>query len=95
MKTLFLMSLVCALASLLAIFGVSAMTIVPGPRVELERSRMLVGLGIFLAGWLVVAFWTRTRSRKIPPSVPHLPLEKILVCVSIVYVLAICFLVLG
>ena len=90
MKALFITSLICALMSLLAILGFSAMTIVPGPGAESWRSQMLVVAGAFFIGWLCLAFWTRRRTASPPPW-----LRRSLVVVGIVYMLGVLLFVVG
>jgi hypothetical protein len=92
MKTIFITSLISALMSLLAIFGLSAMTIVPRHGAESWRSQMMLVAGVFLVGWLCVAFWMRPRQR---PALPPRWLRGLLVIVGIVYMLGILFFVLG
>jgi len=95
MRTLFVMSLVCALMSLLAIFGFSAMSIVPGTVAGSVRPQMMIVAGAFAGAWLCVAFWARAiqcaASR--PPPPPWL--RQLLVCASVVYVLGVLCLAIG
>jgi predicted Kef-type K+ transport protein len=81
--------------SLVAIIGVSAMTIVPGRGAETFRFGMMFILGAFFAGWLVLALWARSRLRAAPESLPPQWLRRLLVFVSIVYLLGSFFFVLG
>jgi len=92
MKTIFVASLVGALMSMLAIFGLSAMTIVPRHGAESWRSLMILVAGAFLVGWLCIAFWIRPRQH---PALPPRWLTGLLVFVSIVYALGILFFVFG
>jgi hypothetical protein len=85
MKILLIMPLICALMSLLGIFGLSAMTIVPRPGVESFRGHMILAAGAFCVGWLCLVFWLRTRSQT---SLP-IWFRRLLVVVSIFYVLAV------
>ena len=95
MRTLFIMSLACALMSLLAIFGLSAMTVVPRPGTESARAQMMLVAGGFLVAWLGLAFWVRARQRAASQSPPPLWLKRLLVCVSVVYLLGVFSLVIG
>jgi hypothetical protein len=95
MRTLFIMSLVCAVMSLLAIFGLSAMTVVPRTGAETARAQMMLVAGVFLVAWLGLAFWVRARQRAASQSLPPLWLRRLLVCVSVVYLLGAFFLVIG
>jgi predicted membrane channel-forming protein YqfA (hemolysin III family) len=95
MKTLFTLSLACALASLLAIIGFSAMTVVPRGDAEGFRSLMLFLAGGFCVGWLGLAFWTRTQQRATSRTPPPQWLIRLLVFVGVVYLLGIVALVAG
>lgn len=94
MKPLFTMALICAVVSLLAIFGFSVMTFVPGPDAERERTLMMVVASVCFLAWLGVAFWARPR----PHAAHALPakwLRRVLLGASIVYLLAVFVLVIG
>jgi hypothetical protein len=95
MKTLFVMSLVCALMSLLAVFGISAMTVVPRPGAESARAQMMLAAGAFAVAWLCLAFWVRARRRAASQSPPPQWLMRLLIGVSVVYLLGVFFLVGG
>jgi hypothetical protein len=91
MRALFIMPLICALMSLLAIFGFSAMTIVPRSGAESFRGHMIFAAGAFCVAWLCLAFWLRARSQA---SLPRW-FRRLLVVVSIFYVLAVIVFVIG
>jgi hypothetical protein len=95
MRTLFIMSLVCAVMSLLAIFSLSAMTVVPRLGAESVRAQMMLVAAGFLVAWLGLAFWVRARQRAASQSSPPPWLRRLLVCVSVVYLLGVFFLVIG
>ena len=95
MKTLFVMSLVCALMSFLAVFGFSAMTVVPRPGAESARALMMLVAGVFVVVWLCLAIWARARQRAASQSSPPQWLTRLLIGVSVVYCLGIFFLVVG
>ena len=90
MKALFVTSLICALMSLLAVLGFSAMTIVPGPGAGSWRSQMMLVAGAFFVGWLCLALWARRR-----PASPPQWLRRSLVVVGVVYVLGVLLFVVG
>ena len=92
MTTIFVTSLVSALMSLIAIFGLSAMTIVPSHGAESWRSQMMLVASAFLVGWLCVAVWMRPRQN---PVLPPRWLRGLLVIAGVVYMLGILFFVLG
>ena len=92
MKALFITSLICVLMSLLAIFGFSAMTIVPSPGAESWRSQMMLVAGAIFVGWLCLAFWARPRQRTASP--PQW-LSRSLVVVGVIYVLGVLLFVVG
>jgi hypothetical protein len=92
MNTLFVMSLVDALMSLLAVFGVSAMTVVPRSGAESTRVQMMLAAGIFGVAWVCLAFWARVRRRAASQSLPPQWLRRLLVSVSVVYLLGVLFL---
>ena len=89
MKPVFLMSLICVLMSLLAIFGFSAMSVVPGSGAEGLRASMLIAAGAFAMGWLAVAFWARARQRAGASSLPPPWLRRVVIAVSVVYLLGV------
>jgi hypothetical protein len=91
MRALFIMPLICALMSLVAIFGLSAMTIVPHTGAESSRGHMIFAAGAFCVAWLCLAVWLRARSQA---SLPRW-FSRLLVAVSIFYVLAVLFFVIG
>jgi hypothetical protein len=92
MRALFIMPLICALMSLLAIFGLSVMTIVPRSGAESFRGHMIFAAGAFCVAWLCLAFWLRARQRQ--ASLPQWA-SRFLVVVSIFYVLAVIVFVIG
>ena len=95
MKPLFIMSFICTVMSLLAIFGLSVTTFVPGPDVERARTLMISVAGVFFLAWLGVAFWARPRQAAAARSLPPQWLRHLLVGVSIVYLLAVFVFVIG
>jgi hypothetical protein len=90
MKAVFITSLVSALMSLVAILGLSAMTVVP--RVESLRGQMMLVSGVFFLIWISLAFWLRPR-----PSLASLPrwARGLLVSAGVAYVLGILLLLIG
>ena len=94
MRTLFVMSLACALMSLLAVLGLSAMTIVPRPGAENARALTMLGTGAFGVAWLCLAFRLRARQRAAAPPLPPWS-RRLLVGVSVVYLLCVLSLVMG
>ncbi len=59
MKAVVTTSFACAAASLLGLLGLSVVSI--APEQENMRLALLVLVGLFLAAWLRLAFWARTR----------------------------------
>jgi hypothetical protein len=92
MKSLFVTSMFCAVASLLAIVGLSAVTIVPGPGAEGERTKIMITAGAFFIGWLAFGNWIHRNQRRIvwPPW-----LSRMLVAVGILYCVGVLLLTLG
>ena len=88
MKSLFLMSLVCATAGLLAMVSLSAVTVVPRPGAELSRSWLMMLVSVLLVGWIALAIWASWRWRKARQSLPPLWLRGMLIFVGVVYLLA-------
>jgi len=84
------MPLICALMSLLAIFGLSAMTVVPRSGVESFRGHMIFVAGVFFVAWLCLAFWLRAHPQA---SLPNW-FKRLLVVVSIFICWQFCFLLL-
>jgi hypothetical protein len=95
MKATFAMSLVSALLSLLAVLGLSAMTIVPGAGAESFRATTMIVVGVFFVAWLSVAFWARPRQRTESGAIIPRWLSRLLVVVSAVYSFLIILFVLG
>lgn len=91
MRALLIMPLICALMSLLAIFGFSAMTIVPHSGGESFRGHMIFVAAVFGGVWLGLAFWLGARTQA---SLP-IWFRRLLLAVSIFYVLAVVFFVIG
>jgi predicted membrane channel-forming protein YqfA (hemolysin III family) len=85
------MLLICALTSALAIFGLSAMTIVPSAGAERFRGQMIFAAGGFCFVWLCMALWLRARPQ---PPLPRW-FSPLLVVVSIFYVLGVFAFVIG
>ena len=95
MKPIFLMSLACAQMSLLATYGLSAVSVVPGSGAERLRDPMLIAAGAFAVGWLAVAFWARARQRAGAPSLSPPWLRRVVIGVSVVYLLGVFLLAFG
>jgi hypothetical protein len=93
MSPLFIMSLICAVMSLLAIFGLSATTFVPTPDAERERTLMMSVAGVCFLVWLGVACWARPRTTA--HSLPPRWLRHSLMGFSVVYLLAVFVFVIG
>jgi hypothetical protein len=91
MNGLFVMALICALMSLLAIFGFSAMTIVPRAGAESFRGHMVFAAGAFCVAWLGLAFWLRARPQTSLPAWSG----RLLMAISIIYVLVVLVFVVG
>jgi hypothetical protein len=94
-KPLFIMSLICVAMSLLALFGLSAMTIVARPGAESIHAQTIVIAGAFAVAWLGVAFWARPRQGAAAQSLPPQWLRRSLVVAGAVYVLGVFVLVIG
>ena len=95
MKPIFLMSLTCALMSLLAIFGFAAASVVPGSSAERQRDPMMITAGVLAFGWLAVAFWARARQRAGAQSLPPKWLRRSVIGFSVVYLLGVFLLAFG
>jgi hypothetical protein len=67
------------------------MTIVPHTGAESSRGHMIFAAGAFCVAWLCLAVWLRARSQA---SLPRW-FSRLLVTVSIFYVLAVLFFVIG
>ena len=78
--------------SVVAILGLSAMTVVPHSGAESWRSQMMFVAGVFFVGWLCLTFWARPRERAVSP--PHW-LRGLLVLVGVVYMLGVLLFVVG
>jgi hypothetical protein len=78
--------------SLIAILGISAMTVVPGSGAESWRSQMILVAGIFFIGWLCLTFWARPRERVVSP--PQW-LRGLFVLAGVIYMLGILFFVIA
>jgi len=89
------MSAICSLASLLALVGLSAMTIVPHPGAEHSRDVMMLIAGAFMLGWLSLAFWVLRRNRITSKPSPPPWFRVSLLSFGVIYLLAVFLLVLG
>lgn len=92
-RALFNISLACALSSLLGVFSLSAMTIVPRPGAESARTRMMLVAGLAGLAWFGLAYWARMRQRKSAPVLQWL--DWILIGIGVIYLMAFVFVVLG
>lgn len=94
MKSLLLTSLICILASCVALLAASAMTVVPSA--EVGRRQMTWLVSILLVTWLCPAAWAGVRlgSGRAPLPVER-TLAAILVVVGILYSLAIVVVAVG
>ena len=90
MKAAFITSLASALMSLIAILGLSAITIVP--REESWRGRMMLVSGVLFLVWISLALWLRPR-----PSLVSLPRwgRGLLVLAGAAYILGVLLFVIG
>jgi len=95
MRLLFIMSIICAVMSLLAIFGLSATSFVPTPDAERESTLMMSVAGVFFLVWLGIAFWARPRTTAEVHSLPPRWLRHSLMGFSVVYLLAVFVFVIG
>ena len=93
MKALFTASLVCSVASLSSLVGLSAMTVVPGA--ETWRRGMILMVAAFMVAWLGLAVWTWRRLRA--PGGVAVPswLARTLVILGAVYALLVLLVSLG
>ena len=57
MRAMLTTSLVCSVASLLGLLGLSAMSVAPGA--EAGHWGMMLGFMVFLLAWLGLAIWSR------------------------------------
>jgi hypothetical protein len=84
MRVLFVMSIVCASLSFVAVGALSVITIIPSTEAEGLRSRMeLLGIG-FAIGWGWLAVWARKR-RGISQTVVVRAVAQALVIMSVIY----------
>jgi len=95
MRMLFIMLLVCVLMSLLAIFGVSAITLIPQPHAEIFRFWMMIVAGIFFVGWSALAFWAWLRWHAAQQPLPPQWFRRLLIFASVVYLFGVFIFVLG
>jgi hypothetical protein len=87
MKAMFLVSLVCVFQSLVALIGISAITIAPGPGDDNERSLMMSAAGVCLVAWSLLALWARSRLEAPSASWPRPWLRRLLVVIGVIYAL--------
>ena len=95
MKALFTILLVCVLMSFLAILGVQAITIVPGPGAQRERTLITFAIGGFLFAWFCLAIWVRMRQREVLRSLPPRWLTRLLSTFGVLYSVAVFALAFG
>jgi drug/metabolite transporter (DMT)-like permease len=70
---------------LLAVFGLSAMTIVPGLGDEMSRGQMRLVAWAFAVAWLCLAFWARARQRAAAQPPPPQWLRRLWAGLGVVY----------
>ena len=86
MKALLTTSLVCSVASLLGLLGLSAMSVAPGA--EAWHWEMVAAVAVFFAGWLGLALWSRGQLRRSAGAATVPPwLRTAVVIAGVVYVL--------
>jgi hypothetical protein len=85
MKAILTTSMGCSAVSLLGLLGVSAMSVAPGA--EVLRWGMVLTVGVFFVGWLVLALWARRRLRLARDAVISSGLRTAVLTAGIVYVL--------
>jgi len=95
MRSLFVISLTCALVSLLAVFCLSAVSIVPHRGSEIFSAHLMLVAGAFTVAWLCLAFWVRVRQRAATQPRPPQWLRRLMVGVGVVYLLSVFLLVIG
>jgi hypothetical protein len=95
MRNLFVISVTCALVSLLAVFCLSSMSIVPRPDGEIFRAHLMLVAGAFTVAWLCLAFWVRVRQRAAMQPLPPQWLRRLMVGVGVVYLFSVFLLVIG
>ncbi|HEV2329948.1 MAG TPA: hypothetical protein VGY56_14295 [Verrucomicrobiae bacterium] len=90
MNAAFITCLVCALMSIVAILGASAMDVVPGAE-SWRDIAMLASIAFFLV-WIALAFWLRPR-----PNQARWPrwARTLVISAGIVYVLGVLLPVIG
>ena len=87
MRPLFFLSLICALMSLLALLGMSVVTMAPGSEAERFHTPIMLTQVVFLAAWLGQAGWARSRLRSDPQSWPPRWLSRLWMLAGILYLL--------
>jgi hypothetical protein len=87
MKTVFILSLINAAMSLLAMLGISAITFAPGA--ASTRARMMPLAAVFGIVWFCVALWARPRQHSATDLLPPLWLRRSLVGISVAYLLCV------
>jgi hypothetical protein len=92
MKALFVMPLICALASLLGFLCFSLMTVVPHSAADRFHAYELFGSGAFFTVWFCVACWTRLREKR--ASLPQ-HLKRLLLATSVFYIMAVFAFIIG
>ena len=95
MKVLIATSLLCAIASLLVIIVFSTIPMVSGPGAEIIPLQIELFAGVCGVAWLVTAFWVRGRQRSITKTLPPQWLIRLLISVSVVYLLGVFSLIIG
>jgi hypothetical protein len=81
--------------SLLAIIGLSAMTVVPGPGAENFREHWMLAAGALTIAWGGVAFWAQVRSRSVVQQPLPRWIGRLAVCIGVVYMAGVLFFVIG
>lgn len=93
MRKVFLLALSCAALSLLALLGMSAMTVAPGSSAEASIPFLRTILLVFLFTWFAVAWWAGLRTSA--SIAPRSWAPQLLLIAGIVYLLLVTVLIIG
>jgi hypothetical protein len=94
MRAIFVLSSACALMSLFAFFGLSAMSVVPGSPADRHLPITMLAIAVIFVVWLCVGFWALARYRAEQPLPPRW-LRGLLLGLSILYLLGVFFLLIA
>ncbi len=95
MRSVFVISLVASLLSLVGALALSAMTVIPGTEADRFLGVSMIVIAVFFPIWVGSAYWTRPRKAAQSGERQSKPLTRAWEAFGVLYSLAILLFVLG